>query len=91
MYAADANVTVKLKKDYEKLNHKTIQQLKNEVLSCAYRLRMWDVSLEARSSSENFQGGGGDALMGGSEELLKLMGMGNQRERIVIKGQDYER
>jgi len=91
VYAADANVTVKLKKDYEKLNHKTIQQLKNEVLSCAYRLRIWDVSLEARSSSENFQGGGGDALMGGSEELLKLMGMGNQRERIVIKGQDYEK
>ncbi len=90
VYAADANVTVKLKKDYEKLNHKTIQQIKNEVLSCAYRLRIWDISLEARSSSENFQGGGGDALMGGSEELLKLMGMGNQRERIVIKGQDYE-
>lgn len=91
VYAADANVTVKLKKNYEKLNRKTIQQMKNEVLSCAHRLRIRDISLEAKSSSENFQGGGGDALMGGSEELLKLMGMGNQRERIVIKGQDYEK
>lgn len=91
VYATDANLTIKLKKNYEKLNHKTIQQIKNDVILSAYRLRIWDISLEAKSSSENFQGGGGDALMGGSEELLKLMGMGNQSEKIVIKGQDFEK
>lgn len=91
VYATDANLTIKLKKDYKKLNRKTIQQIKNDVISAAYRLRIWDISLEAKSSSENFQGGGGDALMGGSEELLKLMGLGNQSEKIVIKGQDFEK
>lgn len=91
VYATDANLTLKLKEDYEKINHKTLQGIKNDVIWRAYRLRIWDVSLEAKSSSENFQGGGGDALMGGSEELLKLMGMGSQRERIVIKGQDFEK
>lgn len=91
IYATDANITVKLKENYEKIAHKELGELKNEVLRRARWLRIWDVSLEAKSSSENFQGGGGNAMMGGSEELLKLMGMGNQNEKIVIKGQDFEK
>ena len=30
-------------------------------------------------------------MLGGSEELLRKMGMGNQSEKIVIKGQDFEK
>ena len=48
--------------------------------------------MEASESSENFQGGGGgEALLGGSSELLKKMGMGSQSEKIVLKGQDFEK
>jgi len=91
VYATDANITVKLKKDYEKIARRKLPELKNAVLNRAYELRIRDVSLEAKSSSENFQGGGGDAMMGGGSDLLKLMGMGTQTEKIVIKGQDFEK
>ncbi|MCC8173897.1 MAG: efflux RND transporter permease subunit [Odoribacter sp.] len=90
IYATDARITVNLKENFEKINHRKVTDLKSVVLNMARGLRIWDISLEAKSSSENFQGGGGSALMGGGEDLLRLLGVGTQSERIVIKGQDYE-
>lgn len=91
VYATDANLTIKLKEDYEKIGNRSLDDLKGIVLSIAKDLRIWSASLEAIESSENFQGGGGSAMLGGSEELLRKMGMGNQSEKIVIKGQDFEK
>lgn len=90
IYANDANITIKLKEDYEKINKKTLNDLKGTVLSLKNKLPISDISLEALASSENFQGGGG-SLMGGGEALLKKMGMGNQSEKVIIKGQDFEK
>lgn len=90
VYATEANMVIKLKKDFEKLNRTTLQELKNKVLNQAKSLQIWNVSLEARSNSENFQGGGGDALTGGGTELLRMLGLGTQTEKILIKGQDFE-
>lgn len=94
IYAADANLTIKLKKDFKEINNQDINALKNTAMYKAQVLRIRDVSLEANSNSENFRGmsgGGGGGMMGGSSELLKLMGMGSQSEKIVIKGQDFEK
>lgn len=90
IFANDANITIKLKEDFEKINKKTINDLKGTVLSLRNNLQISDISLEALASSENFQGGGG-SLMGGGEALLKKMGMGNQSEKVIIKGQDFEK
>lgn len=91
IYASDASVTIKLHEDYEKIGKKSLEELKNLVISQTRGLRISNVSFEAIESSENFQGGGGNALMGGGEQLLKKMGMGSQSEKIVIKGQDFEK
>lgn len=91
IYAAEANITIKLKEDFEKLDHRDLKELKNTVLTKARQLRIRDISLEAKSGSENFRGDGGNAMIGGGQELLKLMGLGNQSEKIVIKGQDFEK
>ncbi len=90
IYAADANITIKLKEDFEKINRMNLLQMKNKVLGTARQLQIWNISLEARASSENFQGGGGSALLGGGADLLRTLGMGDQQEKIVIKGQDFE-
>lgn len=91
IYAADASVTIKLKEDYEKIGKRSLDDLKGIVINLTKGLRISDVSFEAIESSENFQGGGGNALMGGGEQLLKKMGIGTQSEKIVIKGQDFEK
>lgn len=91
VFASDGYVTIKLKDDYEKINKKSLNDLKSQIISLTQGLRISNVSLEASESSENFQGGGGDAMLGGSSELLKKLGMGSQSEKIVIKGQDFEK
>lgn len=91
IYATDANLTIKLKDDYEKIAKRSLNELKSFVISQTNGLRISDVSLEAIESSENFQGGGGSSMFGGGEQLLKKMGMGTQSEKIVIKGQDFEK
>lgn len=90
IYPTDVNVTIKLKEDYEKINNKKLNDLKNLVIAQTDGLRLSDVSLEAIESSENFRGGGGSSF-GGGDELLKKMGVGNQTEKVVIKGQDFEK
>lgn len=91
VYSADANITIKLKEDFEKIGKRTLNDLKAIVIDQSKGLRISDISLEAIESSENFQGGGGSALAGGGEALLKKMGMGSQSEKILIKGQDFEK
>lgn len=90
IYATDANITIKLKENFEKISNKSLNDLKSIVLGFRRNLRISDISLEALESSENFQGGGG-SLMGGGDALLRRMGMGTQSERVVIKGQDFEK
>lgn len=91
IFASDGYVTIKLKDNYEKIGKKSLDELKGTVIKQTDGLRISNVSFEASESSNNFQGGGGDAMFGGSSDLLKKLGMGSQSEKIVIKGQDFEK
>ena len=91
VYPTDASLTIKLKDKFEKIGKRSLNELKSIVISQVNGLRVSDISLEAIESSENFQGGGGSSMLGGGEELLKKMGMGTQSEKVVIKGQDFEK
>lgn len=91
IYPTDVNLTLKLKENYKRINGKELATLKNELINLAQEIQVSDVSLEALESSDNFRGSnGGNAMMGGSSDLLRKMGMGSQSESIVIKGQDFE-
>jgi len=92
VFTTDANLTIKLKEDYADINHKNIDQLKDEVIRIGYQFPISDVSLEALESSENFSGGsggGGGGMLSGSSALLGRMGVGSQSENIIIHGQDF--
>ncbi|MDL2252127.1 efflux RND transporter permease subunit, partial [Odoribacter sp. OttesenSCG-928-J03] len=89
IYAAEANISIKLKENFQKIDKKDLSTLKNRVIGTARRLQVANASLEAKSGSDNFQGGGGNGMLGG-DGLLRLMGLGDQSERIVIKGQNFE-
>ncbi|MEG0795129.1 MAG: efflux RND transporter permease subunit [Odoribacter sp.] len=90
VFPTDASVSIKLKENFEEIGKKSLLDLKGLVISETSGLRVSDVSFEAIESSENFRGGGGSAMSGG-DQLLKRMGMGSQSEKIVIKGQDFEK
>lgn len=88
VYDTDAQMTIKLKEDFESINDLTLAQVKRIVMRQTRGLWFNEISLEAIESSENFQGGGG---LSGTTQLLASMGMGSQSEKIYIKGQDFEK
>lgn len=91
VFSTDARMTIKLKDNYEKIGNKTLNDLKDLIINQTRGLHISDISYDAIESSENFQGGSGSSMMSGSQELLRKMGMGNQNEKIIIKGQDFEK
>jgi multidrug efflux pump subunit AcrB/ABC-type multidrug transport system ATPase subunit len=88
IYEEEAIVTVKLKEDFEKIEHRTLPQIKNSIEERIDDIRVAEVSFEQPTSSSRFRGGGG-ANPGGN--FQRMMGIGTQQERIVIKGRDFNR
>lgn len=87
--AEDATVTIVLKEDFEDLDDKNIAEIKSEVEGMVNNIAEAEIGLEAPTSSSRFRGGGG-AGGSGMENFGRFLGIGTNRERIVIKGEDFE-
>lgn len=83
----NVDITIRLKDDFEKINNKSIPQLKDELIRLAEKVNISksQISLQATETAE--RGGGG---MLGNASLLRLMNIGSQSEKVIIKGQDFE-
>jgi multidrug efflux pump subunit AcrB/ABC-type multidrug transport system ATPase subunit len=79
----EAVLTLILKKDYQKINKKDISDIKTNVQQVLNNINGATVSLSEPKSG----GGGGGA---GIENFMRFLGIGDNRERIVIKGSDFE-
>jgi multidrug efflux pump subunit AcrB/ABC-type multidrug transport system ATPase subunit len=84
----EAIITVVLQEDYEKIDDRNIAEIKSEVEGMINRLSEAEISLSAPASSSSFRGGGRGGA--GMENFSRFLGIGENRERIVIKGEDFE-
>ena len=84
----DAIITVVLQEDYKKINDRTIAEIKSEVEGLVNNISQAEISLTAPASSARFRGGGGGGA--GMENFSRFLGIGTNRERIVIKGEDFD-
>ena len=82
---SEAVLTLVLKEDFKKINKRQISDIKNDVLG-----KLKDIQGSEVSISEASGGQGGGGAMSGLGNFMRLMGIGNQSERIVIKGSDYD-
>jgi len=86
--AEDAIITVVLQEDYEKINDRKIAEIKSQAEGLIQNIARAEVSLTAPASSARFRGGSGGGT--GIENFSRFLGIGTNRERIVIKGEDFE-
>jgi multidrug efflux pump subunit AcrB/ABC-type multidrug transport system ATPase subunit len=84
--ADEAILSVKLKEDFKEINNKSIVQVRDEIYAIAKRLRVPDIEITTTASASSSSGGS----FTGNTGLLRMMGIGTQQERIVIKGEDFE-
>ncbi len=84
---AEAVITVILKEDYEKIAKRSMSVIRQDVED-----RVRTVS-SAEINVSQATGGGGGASAGavsGMMNLMRLLGIGENSERIILKGRDFE-
>jgi multidrug efflux pump subunit AcrB/ABC-type multidrug transport system ATPase subunit len=82
----EASLTFILKKDYQKISKRDMPTVMSEV----YRLIANINGAEITFSQPTSGGGGGNDALSGLGNFMRFLGIGDNRERIVIKGSDFE-
>ena len=82
----DAVLTLVLKDDYTKIDKRKIADIKADVQSKLANIQGVEISVNEAMGG----GGGGGSAMSGLGSFMRLLGIGDNRERIVIKGSDFD-
>jgi ABC-type multidrug transport system ATPase subunit/predicted RND superfamily exporter protein len=85
----EATVTLILHDDYEDIKKRTFGAIQSEVLDKVEDPPSASISLTAPASGGGFRGGGGGGNASGSAGFQKLMGIGEDEEYLLLKGQDF--
>lgn len=87
IFEEEATVTIVLQEDFENLQGREVAEIKSFLQEKLRRFSSADVGFDPPQSSSRFrQGGGGGRGMAGMERML---GIGSQTEKIVLKGHDF--
>ncbi len=79
-------VTLVLQENFKKINKRSMAEVRADVETRLQTITKAQITLSQATSGGSF-GGGATA---GMENLMRLMGIGENRERVLIKGRDYE-
>lgn len=84
----EAVITVVMQDEFKKINDRSIAEIKKQVEGLMQNIAQAEISLTAPASSARFRGGGGGGGSG-MENFSRFLGIGENQERIVIKGEDF--
>lgn len=87
VYEGEAILTIKLLKEYKGIRNYSIPAIKNEILDDLDDLRLAEFSWDPPVSGGRFGSGGFDD----DEDFGSILGIGSQNEKIIIKGQDFDK
>jgi multidrug efflux pump subunit AcrB/ABC-type multidrug transport system ATPase subunit len=82
----EASLTFILKKDYQKILKRDISTIISDVGKLVTNINGAEISISQSMSGS----GGGDAISSGLGVFMRFLGIGDNRERVVIKGSDFE-
>jgi multidrug efflux pump subunit AcrB/ABC-type multidrug transport system ATPase subunit len=87
-----AIVTINLKDKYEEIADRDFEDIKGQIKDILdHHDQNAELSFEQSAANESFGGGGGGGgAMGQNQRMQRMMGIGSNSERVVIKGQNYE-
>lgn len=86
----DAELTLVLKEDFRRIGKRSIADIKSDVQTRLRAINGAEISLSEAGSGGGRGGSGFGDMMGGMGSFMRLLGMGENRERIVVKGSDFD-
>jgi len=86
----EAVITLILHDDYSEINKRSFGAIQSDIEERIEETPSADISLSGpQGGSGSGMGGGGSGRLGGEEGFEKLMGIGDDEEYLVLKGQDF--
>ena len=86
IFEEEAIVTIELKEDFEKIEDRNLAEVKELIDDKVNNIPRAEISYSQPQSSARFRGGGSNP----GANFERMMGMGTQSERVVIKGSDFD-
>lgn len=86
IYEEEAVLTISLVDNYKDIRNYSIPKIKNDIIDRVDELKPAEFSWDPPAQGRHF---GGDDYDGGGIE--RMMGIGTQREKVIIKGQDFDK
>ncbi len=86
VYQEEAVLTISLVDDYRDVRNMDIPQIKNDILENLDDFKQAQFDWEPPASGRRFGSGGFDD----DDGMARILGIGIQQEKIIIKGQDFE-
>lgn len=87
IYEEDAIVTIKLLENYQKIKDRSLEDIKSDINNRIRDIRTADVSFQEPQSSQRYRGGN---RRNPGSELFNILGVSEQMEKIIIRGESYE-
>ncbi|MGE5421190.1 MAG: efflux RND transporter permease subunit [Chloroflexota bacterium] len=86
-----AIVTINLPKDWDDKSDRTLPEIKNDISQRTKNFTSAEVKMDELSAGGGFtsEGGGGESFNPGGD-FMNLLGIGSERESIIIKGEDFD-
>jgi multidrug efflux pump subunit AcrB/ABC-type multidrug transport system ATPase subunit len=85
----DAVITVVLKDNYKKIGERDFDDIRREVEGMMSKHRR-SAEIDFEQSAASAQSGAGGGGMRQGQRMERMMGIGSNEERVVIKGRDFE-
>ncbi|MFT5641658.1 MAG: multidrug efflux pump subunit AcrB/ABC-type multidrug transport system ATPase subunit [Cyclobacteriaceae bacterium] len=89
VYEEEAVLTISLVDDYREKQNLGVPGIKNNIMERVREIPRASFSWEPPAKGRRFGSGGGD--FDGGNSFMSLLGMGTQKEKLIIKGQDYDK
>lgn len=87
IYEEEAVITIKLKEKYQDINDRNVAQIKEDIRKRTDGIPEADIGFEQPESSRRFRSGMGANF---GRQFERMLGIGTQTEKVVIKGRDYD-
>ncbi|MDF1547258.1 MAG: efflux RND transporter permease subunit [Bacteroidales bacterium] len=86
IYEEEAVLTISLVDDFKDIRNFSVPKIKNEILDKLKDLKQAEFSWDPPSGGRRFGGGGFE----NDDGFARILGIGSQTERVIIKGQDFD-
>lgn len=84
-----ATVTINLARWWDKTSKRSLPEIKNDISQRAKNISSAEITMDELSTGGGFTSGGGGDNYNPGMEFMNLLGVGSQRESVVIKGENF--